>query len=108
MKQRRINIFKNLLLAALIAATMILSAGAAQASLSISYAVSSDASSSIVYDPSVDGLLHGNNLSVTGIAGIDTPLNADTTHAVANGSLNFLTAVLTSQSAGVWTFGAGG
>jgi hypothetical protein len=108
MKLRKITIYKNLLFATLFSATLISGVNAANAALSLSYAVTGGSSSSIVYDPSVDGLLHGNNLTVTGVTGTDTPLNSGTNHTIAGGLLNFQTGAFTSQSQGVWNFGGGG
>ncbi len=108
MKGFKINKFKNLLLAASIMATLLLSTGAAQAALSISYAVTGGSSSSIVYNPSADAFLHGNNLTVTTVTGTDTPLNSGTNHSIVGGLLNFQTGAYTSQSQGVWNFGGGG
>jgi hypothetical protein len=106
MKQERISIFRNLLLASLFTATLILSAGAAHAALSITYTVGN--SGAISYDGTPTGDLIGNNLNVTALTGNETLNNAGTALPVTGGLLNFATGALTSHTGNVWNFGSGG
>ena len=108
MKRRKINVSRNLLFATLFAVTLISGINAAHAALSISCTVTGGSSSSIVYDPSVDAFLHGNNLTVTGVTGTDTQQNAGITLPISNGALNFQTGAFTGKTGNVWNFGSGG
>jgi hypothetical protein len=107
MNWRIAGIFKNLFLPALITLILILSTKAAHAALSISYSVNWDTSSSIVYDPSVDAFLHGNNLTVTSLTGTDTQQNAGAL-TISNGTLNFQAGPVTGQTGNVWNIGSAG
>jgi hypothetical protein len=106
MKKRRTKIFKNLLLAALFTITLISSAGAAHAALSIDYTIGG--SGSISYDPTINTFLNGNALTVTGVTGNYTQSNTGTMLPVTSGLLNFQTGALTSQTGNVWYFNSGG
>lgn len=108
MKRKITKFFKNLLVPALIAVTLISLTGAAHAALSISYSVSGDTSSSIAYDPSGEVPLYGNNLTVTSVTGNDTILNPGITLPITDGLLNFQTGALTGQTGNVWNFGSAG
>jgi len=108
MKLSRINLLKNLLLVALIAATMVLSAGAAQAAYTIDYTIGNEQNTLVSYDPNGDKALHGSNLSVTGVTGQGTPSNNGVTLPITSGNLTFQTGALTSYSNNTWIFGTPG
>ena len=108
MKRSRITLYKQLLFATLFTVTLTAGVNAAHAALAIDYTVTGDSLSSIIYDPSLDAFLHGNNLTVTGVTGTDTQLNAGVTLPILNGALNFQTGALTSATGTTWNFGSGG
>ena len=87
--------------------TLIASAGAAHAALSIDYTIGG--SGSISYDPTVNNYLSGSGIGVTSVTGNDTPLNPGSTLPISNGVMSFQTGALTGTTGGnTWNFGSGG
>jgi len=85
----------GLLSATLLTVALIFCFNDTQAALSIDYTMPNQASSaSIYYYPSGDGTFRGTNLSVTGVTGNGTPLNAGGFLPMTSGTLTFQTGAL--------------
>ena len=115
MNRSRITTYKTLLFGALFTATLTAGAGAAHAAMSLDYALdSSNPLASIYYNPLQDGMLHGSNIAVTNITGIDTTLNTGPGNAlsISSGALNFITGAFSKKTIGqnfnIWEFNGGG
>jgi len=107
------GICRSLSFAALIVILQLTSSKTSDAALSIEYLIPDQTpTESIYYDQGIDAYLHGTNLSVTGVKGVDTAANAGVTLPISNGTLSFQTGAFTGKTVGpsgvVWNFGSPG
>lgn len=113
MKRNRSEIFRGFLFVVLISIINLTSIASSDAALCIEYLVPDQSpNQSIFYDNGVDPYLHGINLAVSGVKGIETAANSGVTIPLSNGTLSFQTGSFTgktdSPTGTVWNFASPG
>jgi hypothetical protein len=96
---------------ALVAGSLFMAAGNAHATLSLDYTLdSSSPLATVYYNPTQDLFLHGSEIGVTKITGIETTQNAGAMNALSinGGTLNFVTGAFTGKTGNMWNFAGGG
>jgi len=111
MNKKKCGRFRNYITSVLVAGSLFMAAGNAHATLSLDYTLdSSNPQATVYYNPTQDLYLHGSNIGVTKITGIETTQNAGATNALSinGGALNFVSGAFSGKTGNTWNFAGGG
>src|ERR1039457_4911713 len=103
--------FRSIMVTALVAGGLFFTFNKTHATFSLGFTLdSNNPPATVFYNPTQDLYLHGSNIGVTKITGIETTQNAAAVNALSinGGALNFVTGAFTGKTGNTWNFAGGG